>query len=131
MENAMTDNLSALARDWRIAKQAEDKANAERIRIEEQLSAALDVPTEGSKTHKIDGYKVTLTQPVTRKLDLDAWEKVKGKCPDALVPIKTKIEADAAGMKWLQDNEPQIWKRIASAFETKPGKIGVKVEEQP
>ena len=125
----MTDNVSALARDWRIAKQAEAKANAERIKIEEQLSAALDVPTEGSKTHKIDGYKVTLTQPVTRKLDVDAWEKVKGKCPDALHPIKTKIEADAAGMKWLQENEPQIFKQIASAFETKPGKIGVKVEE--
>jgi len=125
----MTDNLSALARDWRLAKQAEAKANAERIKIEEQLSAALDVPTEGSKTHKIDGYKVTLTQPVTRKLDLDVWEKVKGGCPDALHPIKTKIEADAAGMKWLQENDPQRWKRIASAFETKPGKIGVKVEE--
>lgn len=125
----MSDNIAALARDWLVAKRAENKATAERIKIEEHLSAALDVPKEGSKTHKIDGYKVTLTQPVTRKLDEAMWEKVRDKCQTDMRPVKIKTEADAVGIKWLQNNEPKTWAKIAAAFETKPGKIGVKVEE--
>ena len=124
----MNDNLKPLAQAWLDAKHAEATANAERLKIEAQMVEALEVPTEGSKTHKIEGYKITVTQPVTRKIDADAWAKVSSKCPTAMQPIKTKIEADATGCKYLAENEPAIWKRIAAAFETKPGKVGFKVE---
>lgn len=123
-------NVQALARDWLGAKRAETLAREKRHAIEKELSAALDVPQEGSKTHKIDGYKITLTQPVTRKLLADEWENVAGLCPAAMQPVKTKLEADATGCKWLAENEPETWRKIASAFETEPGKTGVKVEEQ-
>lgn len=121
-------NIQTLARDWLDAKRAESAANAARIKIEEQLAQALDVPAEGGKTHKIEGFKVTLTQPVSRKLDSDEWLKVKHLCPPDIQPVKVKLEADAGGCKWLAENEPEIWRKIAPAFETKPGKIGVKVE---
>ena len=122
-------NVQALARDWLDAKRAENAANAARIKIEEQLAEALDVPDEGSKTHKIDGFKVTLTQPVTRKLDAAAWENVKQHVSPDMAPVKVKLEADASGCKWLAANDATTWRKIAPAFETKPGKIGVKVEE--
>ena len=124
----MNDNLKPLAQAWLDAKHAEAMANAERLKIEAQMVEALEVPIEGSKTHKIEGYKITVTQPVTRKIDADAWAKVSAKCPTAMQPIKTKIEADAAGCRYLAEKEPAIWKRIAAAFETKPGKVGFKVE---
>lgn len=124
----MNDNLKPLAQAWLDANHAEAMANAERLKIEAQMVEALEVPTEGSKTHKIEGYKITVTQPVARKIDADMWEKVSAKCPAALHPVKTKIEADAAGCKYLAEKEPAIWKRIAAAFETKPGKVGFKVE---
>ena len=122
-------NVQALARDWLDAKRAENAANAARIKIEEELAQALDVPDEGSKTHKIDGFKVTLTQPVTRKLDAAVWEKVKQHISPEMAPVKVKLEADATGCKWLAANDAKTWRKIASAFETKPGKVGVKVEE--
>jgi hypothetical protein len=122
-------NVQALARDWLDAKRAENAANAARIKIETQLAEALDVPSEGSKTHKIDGYKITMTQPVTRKLDVAAWQKVEHHVSPDLAPIKMKLEADATGCKWLAENDPSVWRKIADAFETKTGKIGVKVEE--
>lgn len=122
-------NVQALARDWLDAKRAENAAAATRIKIEEQLAQALDVPDEGSKTHKIDGFKVTLTQPVTRKLDAATWEKVKQHISPEMAPVKVKLEADATGCKWLAANDANTWRKIASAFETKPGKVGVKVEE--
>lgn len=122
-------NVQALARDWLNAKRAENEANAARIKIEEQLAEALDVPDEGGKTHKIEGFKITLTQPVARKLDYTVWETVKHHVSEDLAPIKVKFEADAVGCKWLAANDAATWRKIAPAFETKPGKIGVKVEE--
>jgi len=84
----MTTNVEALCRDWIEAKRAETAANAKRLNIEEQLAQAFDVPDEGSKTHTIDGFKVTVTQPVARTLDTDAWEKVQDKCPEGMRPVK-------------------------------------------
>ena len=124
----MTDNVAPLAQAWLDAKRAENEANAARLKIEEQLCAALEIPAEGSKTHKIDGYKVTVTQPITRKLDEAQWAKVRDHCQVDMRPVKIKTEADAAGVKWLQEHEPKVWRKIASAFETKPGKVGFKVE---
>jgi hypothetical protein len=125
----MQGNLEALARDWLEAKRAETAATQRRHAIEAQLAAALKVPPEGAKTHRLNGYKVTLTQPVTRRVDEAVWQQVRDNCPPNLQPVKIKIEADAAGCKYLAQNEPEIWRAIARAFETKPGKIGVKVEE--
>lgn len=122
-------NIDALARDWITAKQEEDAARVRRVKIEGELTAALEAKEEGSITHKLDGYKVTLTQPVTRKLIESEWEKVRGECPMEFWPVKTKLEADATGLKWLAANEPKYLRKIASAFESKKGKIGVKVQE--
>lgn len=122
-------NIDALARDWLEAKSDEQKANTRRLAIEKELTAALEAKDEGSITHKLDEYKVTLTQPVTRKVDAKMWSGVKHKIPEQLHPVKTKLEADASGMKWLAENEPKLWATVAPAFTTKPGKISVKVEE--
>ena len=122
------NNREALCAEWLEAKRAETAANKRRIEIENQLAQCFDVPDEGSKTHKLDSFKITLTQPVSRKVDEAAWDQVKRMVPPALRPVKMKLEADATGCKYLASNEPELWARIASAFETKPGKIGVKVE---
>ena len=122
-------NIDALARDWLDAKRAEGKANRARLLIEEQIGEALAHKSEGSQTHTLENYKVTLTQPVTRKVDPEVWEAVKGKCPADMQPVKTVISADATGCKYLAANEPELWAEIAPAFTSKPGKLGVKVEE--
>lgn len=127
----MTGNVAPLAREWLEAKRDEAAANARRIKIEAQLCEAIDTPQEGSKTHKIDGYKITATQPVGRKINLDEWEKVKDKVSSDLRPVKVKVEADEAGCKYLANNQPEIWAKIAPAFEVKPGKVGFKIEEIP
>lgn len=124
----MTSNTDALCAAWLDAKRAESKAKDQRIAIEAELSEAFEVPSEGSKTHKTDNHKITLTQPVRRSIDADEWDRVKGNVPARMRPVKVKIEADAAGCKYLAANEPDMWRKIAAAFETKPGKIGVKVE---
>ncbi len=89
----------------------------------------MDAKDEGTISHKLDQHKVTLTQPVTRKVDAVQWDKVKDKIPENMHPIKVSISADAVGCRYLAEKEPVLWRKVAKAFETKQGKIGVKVEE--
>ena len=121
-------NIESLASDWMLIKAQEKELIAERHAIEEQLNAALEAKEEGSITHTLEKHKVTLTQPVSRKVDPIMWEKVKDKLPIGWEPIKHTISADAAACRYLAQKEPALWRKIAKAFETKAGKVGVKVE---
>ena len=62
-------NIDGLAAEWMAIKAQEKDIIAKRHAIEEQLVKALEAKDEGSISHKLDGHKVTLTQPVTRKVD--------------------------------------------------------------
>ena len=126
----MVSNTDALCAGWLEAKRAENKARDARLAIQAQLAEAFEVPEEGTKTQSTENYKVTVGQPVYRKLDAAVWDTVKGKIDPALHPVKTKIEADATGCKYLAKNEPDLWKAVAPAFTATPGKVSIKVDEK-
>ena len=121
-------NIDGLASQWLEVKALEKDIIAKRHAIEEQITAALEAKDEGSITHKLEEFKVTLTQPVVRKVDAIVWEKIKDKIQSEMHPVKMTLVADSVGCRYLADKEPRLWAKIAKAFETKQGKIGVKVE---
>ena len=84
MDNINVDNLAS---DWLDIKADEKALIAKRHAIEEQIAAALEVKDEGSISHKLDGHKVTLTQPVSRKVDAIVWDKVSKKIPQHLQQV--------------------------------------------
>ncbi len=122
-------NVDGLAAEWLQLKAQEKEVIAKRHAVEKQITEALDAKDEGTISHKLEQHKVTLTQPVTRKVDAVQWDKVKDKIPENMHPIKVSISADAVGCRYLAEKEPVLWRKVAKAFETKQGKIGVKVEE--
>ena len=122
-------NVDGLAAEWLQLKAQEKEVIAKRHAVEKQITEALDAKDEGTISHKLDQHKITLTQPVTRKVDAVQWDKVKDKIPENMHPIKVSISADAVGCRYLAEKEPVLWRKVAKAFETKQGKIGVKVEE--
>ena len=122
-------NIDGLAAEWLQLKAQEKEIIAKRHAIEAQITEALDAKDEGTISHKLDQHKVTLTQPVTRMVDAVQWDKVKDKIPEHRHPVKHSISADAVGCRYLAEKEPVLWRKVAKAFETKQGKIGVKVEE--
>ena len=124
-----TSNIEGLCGGWLEAKRREDEARKSRIEIENQISVALEKKPEGAITHKLNHYKVTLTQPIYRKLDVEKWVTVKTLIDQKLWPIKMTVEADATGCRYLANNEPQLWALVADAFTVTPGKIGVEVKE--
>ena len=121
-------NVNTLAQDWLEIKAQEKDIIAKRHAIEEQITQALEVKSEGSISHKLEEHKVTLTQPVSRKVDAIVWDKVKDKIPENMHPVKVSVTADSVGCRYLADKEPRLWAKVAKAFEMKLGKIGIKVE---
>lgn len=124
-----SSNVEGLCGAWLEAKRREDEAKKARLEVEAQINAALEKKPEGAITHKLEHYKVTLTQPIYRKLDLEKWPTVKTLINQEFWPIKITVEADPAGCKWLAKERPDLWAMIADAFTVTPGKVGVEVKE--
>jgi len=121
-------NIDGLASNWLEVKAQERQIIAQRHAIEEQITAALEAKGEGSISHKLEHHKITLTQTVSRKIDPVVWEKIKHKIPESMHPVKTSLSVDSVGCRYLAEKEHRMWSKVADAFETRQGKIGVKVE---
>lgn len=121
----MTD-LKQLSADWLAAKKDEAAANKRRVGIEEQIVAIVGKRDEGSQTTEADGYKITTTGKVTRKMDWDKWETIKSQIAPNLHPVKFKPELDEKGVKYLQANEPEIYALLP--IEVKPAKTAIEVK---
>ena len=118
--------LEKLCDDWLKAKRVETNANALRLIIEEQILALTGAKGEGAKTVDTDGYKLTITGKLTRKMDWAKWEEIKSKIAPLLHPVKLKPELDEKGVKYLQLNEPEIYALLP--IEVKPAKTAVDVK---
>lgn len=118
--------LDQLSAAWLAAKKAENTAAKERAAIEEQIVALTGKRDEGAQTHEAEGFKVTVTGKVSRKMDWDKWETVKAQIAPNLHPIKYKPELDEKGVKYLQANEPEIYALLP--IEVKPAKTAIEVK---
>lgn len=123
------DNIDRLATLWRHAKEREDTARADRIKIEEELLKAHPAKEEGSETFKTpQGVKITLTGKISYKADVDKLIALAGGWPEDIRPIKTKVEADETRLKAIRQHRPDLWAAIAGAVTTKPAKTGVSID---
>lgn len=118
--------LEQLVAEWRIAKKAEVMANKERAAIEEQIVTLTGKRDEGSQTHEVEGFKITVTGKISRKMDWDKWEQIKSQIAPTLWPVKNKLELDEKGVKYLQANEPEIYALLP--IEVKPAKTAIEVK---
>lgn len=113
------------ASEWMDAKNQEIAANKRRIEIEEELLSFLTSKTEGSESHQIGPYKVTLTGRFNRKVDFDLLPKLG--IPENLLPLKYKPELELKGLRYLESNEPEIYKTFCKALTVEPAKTSVTV----
>lgn len=108
------------------AKAAEERAKAARIRIEEELAAAIGVPESwtGSTTSDICGYKVTCARRDNVKIDADAVRGIAAESAPLGVYAKQifrwKPEIDKKGWDAAPD---EVIKAFSAAITRTPGKI--------
>ena len=113
------------ASDWMDAKNEEIAANKRRIEIEEELLSFLTSKTEGSESHQIGPYKVTLTGRLNRKVEWDILPKLG--IPEDLIPVRNKPELDLKSLRYLESNEPEMYKLFSKILTIEPAKTSVTV----
>ena len=134
--------LEKLSTAWIEAKEAEIIANKNRVAVEKHLLDLYEFnKPDGSKTfsditESNTLIKVTITNKMNSKLDIDAYSGVKD--PDTGLTIEESIPLELrpvdyvpklipAAIKWLKENELEIARKLARCITEKPAKSGVKV----
>lgn len=123
--------VDTLAVQWVEQKRIEEQANKRRVEIEAQIIAALGEPDEGSATHElVDGSKLTITSKITRTVDEAAWRSIMADIPEHLRPISfaEKAVLDLKGLRWLMENEPRMYNRVAAAVTAKKAKSALSLK---
>ena len=121
-------DVQGLIEQWRIKKTVEDELKAERQAIAKQIAEALEHPEEGSKTHAVGPYKVTVKGTINRRVDWGALDGVFERHPECHAPVRVKRELDDKGVRWIRDNAPEIYAEMAETITAKPEAPGIKVE---
>ena len=128
MTDTQPTDLNHLAELWREAKRDEDESRQARIAIEQQIVNVTGCKEEGSQTHQTDDWKITVTGKINRTLDRAAWESIAPSIPEHLRPVEYAPKLDTKGLSYLQDNDPDTYRRVAEAIVAKPGKPSVEVK---
>ncbi len=123
-------DMKGVARALMRAKQAEDRARASRIEIENVLLENLDLKkSEGSEKFQFGDLEITVTSKITRTLDKAAFLALPDERQQAMARLIDwkpslvlkefrKVESDTLGME------------LAGACMTeKPAKASISVEE--
>lgn len=120
-----------VAAEWLAAKRVLTAAQAALDTISTEIvgmiDAARSVEDEGSKTFTLDGFKVEVKRALSRKPVKDGIEAIEKLNLGTLTPLKTVVSLDETGVKYLKNNEPKIYAKIAKFIEAKPSKVGVSV----
>lgn len=110
------------------AKRAEDVAISARREIDAQLAARLAIAdkVEGAVSHKTDGFKVTVTYGLTRKVDTDALTKSWQALPAAVRAVfRWKADVSVTELKKL--DAPAL-AAAATFITTSPASPQIRIE---
>ena len=120
--------LDKLCQDLR----EQDDIRARAVKAVSDIRAAIaqivDTPEEGTASTVTKFFKCITTGKLTRKLDAETWEHIKDDIPEELRPVRMKLEIDLKKLKALELANPEMFRLVARAIETKAGNTGVKVE---
>ena len=124
-----TISLSTLVAARIAAKRAEDEAIAERRRIDKTIAELLKDPNkpEGAISEKLpEGYKVTVTYKLDRKVDTEALTKAWDKLPlDVQAAFKWKADLSVSEFRKL-DEKAQL--NLSQYITTKEASPSITIE---
>ena len=116
-------NLEELKTAWRVAKAAEDAANAERLQIEAAIVALMPSKLEGS----VSDHGVTVTFKVTRKVDAVALQADWPTLPERVQQaFAWKPSVDTRHLRELQGYELTT---AQAFFTTTPAKPAISIKD--
>ena len=81
---------------------------------------------EGGISYEIGDYKVAIVAKLTRKIDdIDDFVASCKALPVDLRPYDTEVKVSQTALKYLSNNEPELFSKIAKHVTTAPAKTSV------
>jgi len=121
-------NIDQLRAEWIAAKTAENEARNFRLKVEQEIIAALGDELPDTGTTKTHGLKIVTGY--NRKWDQAALQEMVNKgIPPKLFPFKTEYKEIKRNSDYLANNEPEIWEYIARALTLTPKKPAISIIE--
>jgi hypothetical protein len=119
----MHTSITELVASRIAAKRVEDEAVKTRREIDRQLAALLANPEkpEGSVSHKADGFKLTVTYKIDRKVDTESLTKDWAKLgADVQATFKWKADVSVSELRKLEGPSALLAGRYITAKEASP-----------
>jgi hypothetical protein len=120
-----------VAADLLAAKKLHEETKKLVLEHEQELIDMLGQLEEGSKTHRLQGFKVEVKGVINRKVDWPTFDAVCQQIAQQeaffMEPVKVKRELDETEVKRLAREQPGVYARLAKALTATPGKTGVTV----
>lgn len=117
--------IDTVCDEYLKAKAYEAKAKDDRVALEEELIALVGKKEKGTLSGETDSFKFKTVGKMTVSMDWEKWTQIKAQVPEALHPVKMEPKLDEKGLKYLMENEPEIYKILP--IESKPAKTAVEV----
>jgi hypothetical protein len=126
----MQDTIESAAQAWLAAKQEENRAWKARLEAEDRLVRLIGAKEDGTMTAHAGDLIVKTVGKINFHLDEAAWHSVAPSIPDAIRArlVRLKPEPVIREVKFLRDNEPQLFAILAQALTMRPAKTAVSVE---
>ena len=124
-------NLTDACEDLALAKHDEARCTAVRLEAENRVLELIgDLPAEGTTRAEAGEYVAIVTSAMRRTVDADKLTEIAAQIPEAIGKrlIKWKPELVTRELRYIQDNEPEIYSVVATAIEAKPAKPSVRIE---
>jgi hypothetical protein len=121
--------IQELAAIWLQAKADEAVANAWRLETEEEILKLLPAKEEGKTTTPISNTtRISTTGKLSFKADVAALQALTMSWPEAMRPIKIKVEQDEPALRQIRTERPDLWRQLAVAVTVKPAKVYIQIE---
>lgn len=113
------------------ARAAEADASLARLQAEQALLDLVgELPAEGT-TRRDDGELVAVIQTgVRRKVDADVLARIAPSIPEAIGKrlLRWKPDLVTSELRYVQNNEPEIYALLAQAITVTPAKPSIRIE---
>lgn len=116
--------IGNLCQHWQELKRREEEARKQRLLFEADLLDLIPHKLEGTETTTADGYKISITTKLTRKLDFAAYKALA--LPDNLAFVTYKPEIDLKKLRAVEMVDPAL---VALCVTSSPAKASIKIEE--
>lgn len=113
------------------AKAAEIAANQRRLEAERDVLHLLgEIEAEGTHKSSAGAYTVTVRSSMNRTLDRDVLVQIAPQIPEQIAKrlFRWKPELELRELRYIQDNEPELYGIVAQAITMKPAKPSISVE---